>query len=639
MEAIWLVAAVGVPLAFNPWGGSAFELPKALLLRALALLAVPAMLLYVWKRNERSSSGLFGSRAAMYLLPILAWTVALVLATVFSVNPRVSLWGAYERQQGLLTRLAYLALFLLVALGLRTWAQAERLLTALIWSSAPVVGYGLLQAVGVDPLGWQTSGASPVLSTLGRANFLGAYLVLVAPLTWGRLLMEDRRRWAYAVLLVSQVTCLALTQARGAMVGLGAATLAFGLIWAFVRRDYRWALAALALLTLAVGFVVLLNWDGGPFAALARLPGLERWAALGRIDGGSLAARRTIWRATLPLIGDRPWLGYGPETMRPVFARVFPPRLVYYQGRSASIDRAHNLWLDLAMSSGVVGVAAFGALLVGWGWRAWRGLTRASADRERVVWAALMAAVAGHLVDLQVGFALTGSATVFWLVLALGAALSRGLVASVATAARALKPLDLLPYLAPVVAALALIGVFCLRPLLADVAAWRVHQSERPLAERLALGEQATQRWPWEPAYRLQLARLYQEAGKLKRAEVQLSIADHLSPDDPRIWSARGALYAAWGRISPARYRQAEAAYRRALALAPHTASYHAALGLVLARQRRLEAGVAALERAVALDATNAAAFDQLARLYRTLGNDQQAEWAHAEAVRWGVQK
>jgi len=38
MEVIWLAAAVMVPLAFNPWSANAFELPKALLLRALALL-------------------------------------------------------------------------------------------------------------------------------------------------------------------------------------------------------------------------------------------------------------------------------------------------------------------------------------------------------------------------------------------------------------------------------------------------------------------------------------------------------------------------------------------------------------------------------------------------------------------------
>ena len=113
-----------------------------------------------------------------------------ILATVLSVNPRTSLWGSYERRQGLLTLGAYVALFLLTATGLRTRAQAERLLTAIVWGSAPVIVYALLQAAAVDPLMWRTDAASPVLSTIGRANFLGSYLVLALPLTAGRALLE-----------------------------------------------------------------------------------------------------------------------------------------------------------------------------------------------------------------------------------------------------------------------------------------------------------------------------------------------------------------------------------------------------------------------------------------------------------------
>ena len=44
LEAIWLAAAVAVPLAFNPWGGSGFELPKAVLLRVMVLLMILAAL-------------------------------------------------------------------------------------------------------------------------------------------------------------------------------------------------------------------------------------------------------------------------------------------------------------------------------------------------------------------------------------------------------------------------------------------------------------------------------------------------------------------------------------------------------------------------------------------------------------------
>ena len=672
-ELIWLAAAVAVPCALNPWGGSAFELPKALLVRALGLLAVLALLAYVVGRDGPASD-LLRSRVALMLLPAAAWALALILATALSVDPRSSLWGSYERQQGLLTRLAYVALFLLVALRLRTRRQAGRLVGALVWGSAPVVAYGLLQALGTDPLGWQTTGASPVLSTLGRSNFLGSYLVLVIPLTLGRLLtLRHRpRRTATipsAVLLAAQLACLLLTGARAAIIGLGAALAVFGLAWAatkrnvgcsrrrarsprprrqlpqpttnpwalFRRPNVRLAVATLALTAAVVAFVATLTWSTGP---LADLPGLGRWAALARTDGGSVAARLTIWRATLGFIGDRPWFGHGPETMRTAFARVFPPQLVYYQGRSAAVDRAHNLWLDTGMTTGLVGLVAFAALLVGSAAVAWRGLTSGSEtedDGARMIWIALAAAVVGHLVDLQASFDLTATATVFWLILGLGAALGlRRASAKDQTAATAgPRPGRLTRYLATAAAATIAIGLLCLPPLLADVAAYCAAQPERPLASRVADGERAVRRWPLEPAYRLQVARLYQEAGDLKRAEAELAEAQRLSPRDARIWAAQGDLYAAWGAVNPARYEQAETAYRRALELAPHTASHHAALGLVLARQERPEDGAAALETAVKLDATEPAAYDQLARLYRVMGSQPEEAWARAQAARW----
>jgi hypothetical protein len=347
----------------------------------------------------------------------------------------------------------------------------------------------------------------------------------------------------------------------------------------------------------------VLNWPEGPFASLAGLPGLDRLGTLAVTDAGSTAARLTIWRATWPLVAARPWLGYGPETMRPIFASVFPPQLVYYQGRHVTVDRAHNLWLDLGMSVGLVGVFAFAALLVGFGRLAWRGL-RSSADRwAQVAWVAVAAAVVGHLVDLQFGFDLTASATVFWLVLALSAALRRGLSPLAARRPATPRLAVLLLYAAPTAAVLALVGLICLRPLAADAAYWKSQQEANTLEERVSAGRQAVELWPVEPQYRLGLAWVLVQGGDFAAADAQLAVADGLSPDDPKVWAAWGELYALWGELEPPRYAQAETAYRQAVALAPDVATYHAALGLVLAGQGLLKEGAAELERAVDLDA------------------------------------
>lgn len=615
-EVLWLAAAAGVPLAFNPWGQNGFELPKALLLRTLVLLLGLAALV------EGLESHAGGRRRRLRLplfYPALAYGLVFIAATLLAVNPRLGLWGLYERQQGLLAQLAYVALFLLTARGLRTREQRVRLWNVLVWGSAPVVAYGLVQALGWDVFEWRTDAASPVLSTLGRANFLGSYLVLVIPLTAGRLLMA-RRRWSYAFLLMAQVACLALTQARGAYVGLGVTAVVGLLAWSLARGDRRPAWAALSLVVLAVAFVVLLNVPNGPLAPLTCLPGLDRLARLTHTDSGSTAARITIWRATLPLVAARPVLGYGPEGMRAAFARIFPPQLVYYEGRHV-VDRAHNLWLDLGMSAGLAGILAFTALMAGFGRLAWRGLRTASEHRERVAWVALAATVTGTLADLQFSFGLTASTTVLWLVLALASAMSRE-PATTASAEERPGTSSLLLYLPLAAVVLVLVGLVCLRPLLADGAGWQALQHS-PLPARRAAAQRAVRLWPLEPEYRLLLAEVLQEGGEFAAAETQLAMAVHLSPGDPWLRAAQGTLYARWARQEPARLLQSEAAYRESLALAPNLAPTHAALGAVLARQGRLEEGCVELERAVALDASNKLAYHHLVELYRMLGREE----------------
>jgi O-antigen ligase len=640
IEILWLAAAIAVPLAFNPWGYSGFELPKAALLRALILL----MGLVVLMRLVEGRSAPRRCALSPLVLPTLMFGLVLTLATAFSINPRVSAFGSYERQQGLLTIGANIALLLFVATNLRTRAQMERLWHVLVWGSPPIVAYGFLQAVHLDPLAWRTDAASPVLSTVGRANFLGSYLVLVIPLTAG-LLWLARSRLLYLFLLASQLTCLALTQARGAWIGVGAAALVFGLAWSIAIRNWRAALLTLAPAALAIGLLVLLNSSNSMLAPLARVPGLDRLATLTRTDAGATAARLTIWQHTLPLIIARPWLGYGPETMRTVFARVFPPQLVYYQGRHVTVDRAHNVWLDLGMSAGLAGVVTFTLILIAFTRLAWQRLRSVSADWERVAWIALASVIVGHLADLQFGFALTTSATIFWLVLAMAAALGHIHIVEPSTTMErksdtVVQPnvLSLLPHLFPALVMLALIGLLCVHPLLADVAYWRSQQSTHSPSERLAAAREAVRLSPLEPEYRVGLSWILLQSGDPTAAETQLAAADQLSPNDPPIWAARGTLYAVWGAMEPNRFSQAEAAYRRTLELAPNVAAFHTALGLVLARQGRLEEAVVELERAVALDATDSVAYQHLADLYLALGRESEAAWARWQAARWAAE-
>ncbi len=493
-----------------------------------------------------------------------------------------------------------------------------------------------MQALRLDPLAWQSDSSSPVLSTVGRSNFLGTYLVLIIPLTWGQLLVA-RARAGLMLLCAGQLTCLALTHARGAWLGLAVTTLAFTLIWAWSTHRRRLIrLLLLAGLLIGALFLLLGMWllapGADPRQVIARTP-LPNLADL-TTGSASIQARLTIWQAAVPLLQVRPWFGYGPETLRNVFVTVYPPQLVYYQGRQAVVDRAHNLWLDVGLSSGLAGVLTLGAVLLAFFRLAGRGLRSARDVWTRALWTALLASVIGHLADLHFSFEVTVTATLFWLLLAIAAALGRpgGLPDTEPAFARRQLSRLILALLAIALLAWLPLGVL---PLWADAAHWQSQQPARSLPVRLGDAQRAVQLNPAEPAYRLNLAARRLEAGDWPAAAAAARQALALAPHDPTLWAALGDLEARWGEQDPAHFAVAAAAYRQALALAPTVAAYHTALGLILLQDGQLTVGTQALQRAVDLDRTDAIAYLYLGDARLTQGQVNDARTAYESAIHW----
>ncbi len=204
VEYCWLMVAIALPITFNPWGSCLFELPKSLVLTTLAALLIACFLLH---------PVLIGR--SRFPDPILFWTtlgysLSAVAATVLATSLQDSLVGTFGRQQGLLTVLSYLVLMWGTAIYLRDMDQVRRILKTLVWTSAPLCIFGLMQSVGFNPFDWVTDSNSTVMATLGRSNFFGAYLVLL-PLTLV-LLATAKHRWPLGGLLVVQFICLVLTR-------------------------------------------------------------------------------------------------------------------------------------------------------------------------------------------------------------------------------------------------------------------------------------------------------------------------------------------------------------------------------------------------------------------------------------------
>jgi O-antigen ligase/tetratricopeptide (TPR) repeat protein len=477
------VAVLSLPLYFSLLTTTGYEPDKAVLVRVLAVLAAAA-----WLAGEIAQP----MKLRLRSLPPLLWAsfglfIAMVIATILSIDPRLSFWGSAARQEGLVTWAAYLVFLVVAATRLRSSRDWRRLISALLLGSVAVAAYGLLQQLGIDPVpaaGDPETLQWPVRSTLGQHVFLGSYLVMVIPFALARFLEGPARNdhaeadgdgwqsvmtaaaaiiamvavffavmllgvahpsvfavlpgvlaayaglvilldrippsrrfataghWAYGALTLALCLTLAVTGARGAWLG-GLATLP---VFSFLvaRRQGRAGISRIILGVSGVALLmlVLLNIPEGPLQPLRTVRGLNRVANITDSGGagGSAQGRLLLWQGVGKLMTSTPadgqsWggpardlVGYGPESLHWAFQTVFPLKLRVVTSEIWTWDRSHDIYLDVLVDAGLLGLLAFFAMLVLFFTRLLRLLALPGENRGWIL-IPMGAAVAGHLVD------------------------------------------------------------------------------------------------------------------------------------------------------------------------------------------------------------------------------------------------
>ncbi len=323
LEAGWLIALLVIPLFFNIHSERVFEPDKLALLRSIALfMAAVWVVRFVDRHSWRELGRLRPSDpAALWhkplVLPILALILVYALSTLFSVAPRISWAGSYQRLQGTYTMLSYVVIFALMADGLRTPAQVRRAVTVVIIASIPVGLYGLLQHFGHDPLPWGGNVQERVAGHLGNAIFIAAYLIMVVPLTlarivdaFGSILSEEKlaaadiaRSSVYIFALALQLLTIYWSGSRGPLIGLAVGLFSFTLVL-FVslrnaaggrgsrRQMMGKGAAAVAPAVVALLLSPLVSRAAGPLAAFILFFGV---VALSVVAFFVLAAMRRGW--------------------------------------------------------------------------------------------------------------------------------------------------------------------------------------------------------------------------------------------------------------------------------------------------------------------------------------------------------
>lgn len=426
----WLLMAAIflVPLYFNIKSYDQFEMPKLTLLRILTSLMLGTWLVKIF------SEGRIEYKPMPLDIPMLLWALMNIVTTFTSFSPHLSFRGEYENFAGSLSNLNYVALYFIATQFIKTKKQVNYAALTIALSGLFITVYSLMQFAGFDFIKW--SDASVIkgryFASMGNPNFLGAFIIMVIPLTVAFFIQAAKAgKKGYMALLgllfVGEYIALFGTQSRGPFLGFVFSMAVFliygikvflknssqnsgGLLKAIVSHKI-WIAAVSAVLAIAV----ILSLTAGKDATNRIV------SSIADIPGSLQQSRLHIWIPAVKMIKDRPVFGYGVDTFKAVFPAYEGSDFAQIDGANVSSRTAHNEPLNIAATMGLISLGIY--LMMIWlyllSW--YRSFKRIEEYNYRILSLGFFAASVGYLVQNMFSFGVAAINTTFYLIMAIHA--------------------------------------------------------------------------------------------------------------------------------------------------------------------------------------------------------------------------
>lgn len=245
-----------------------------------------------------------------------------------------------------------------------------------------------------------------VSGTFDNPNVMGEYLLLVIPLTLTYFFNNKgmiKKMVSLGIVGVMAV-CLALTYSRGCYLGIAACIGVFLLL-----INLKFILLCLA------GVVAL------PFVLPQSI--MNRLTSIGNTNDSSTSYRISIWKGALDMVKDYWYKPIGQGTV--AFNSIYP--LYSYSGVGA--EHTHNLFLQLIIETGILGIVAFVGIILKFYQYLCNGLTKCVNKKMSINMIAFISGLTGFLIQSMFDNTWYNNRIIliFWIFIGLGVA-TRNLV-------------------------------------------------------------------------------------------------------------------------------------------------------------------------------------------------------------------
>lgn len=340
--------------------------------------------------------------------------VMIVLSAVFAPNKTLALFGMYNRHEGTLTYLCYIALFFIASNIQYTMKQLRWFVYILYPFVIINTLLGLLSFFGIDilkydlgksilfsglPEGSSINEGSKFLATINHGNYVSGFAAVLIGLflTWALL---DKNKVRSVINLFFALAAFAML--LGSLSSSGFVTLlvilpVMVLLILKTKNKKQFITVLVSFLIIGSGIYTIMakhnpqvwnetfgviansnpfedakqvfNWDKlmvdkayADEKAEYKLPDLPESGV------GPGSGRLYIWEKTWGLIKERPLFGYGLDTMPYHFPQDDPGKHANIETYQVVVDKPHNMYVGVAYGSGIIALISllllFGCVVV-----------------------------------------------------------------------------------------------------------------------------------------------------------------------------------------------------------------------------------------------------------------------------------
>ena len=236
--------------------------------------------------------------------------------------------------------------------------KRDKLMAAMILCASIVGLISLLQYFGINIVPHEASrDRFLAYGTMGNPNFLASYTAFMLPAAIYKYIKSHGMLWIISSVLIYGGILVSCT--RGVWIA-GAISMVVMAVYYIRNEQYRKPFAKIIISLTVVTAVLMPINDGYLFKKALSIP-VNLSSGL-QFDDSAGSGRMYIWKETLKLIPDNWAFGIGPDNL--IYKGIYT--------RNGVVDKAHNIYLETAVTMGIPALVFYLAFLSFFIFRRWK---------------------------------------------------------------------------------------------------------------------------------------------------------------------------------------------------------------------------------------------------------------------------